>query len=135
MSATEPFALLMAEGRRVSNLGVLGMLMREEPTVRHALQSIMAYGRTHNEALFQRIEESQGIAAVHADLLLNSPGVARQAIERARQRPGQRVGGVGFDLVPQPVHQLLQQLAVAAAAVAPNMREQALPYQALRGRQ
>lgn len=81
LSGVEAFALLMAEGRRVSNLGVLGMLMREEPTVRHALLSIMAYGRTHNEALFQRIEESQGIAAVHADLLLNSPGVARQAIE------------------------------------------------------
>lgn len=81
LSGVEAFALLMAEGRRVSNLGVLGMLMREEPTVRHALLSIMAYGRTHNEALFQRIEESQGIAAVHADLLLNSPGVAHQAIE------------------------------------------------------
>ncbi|MDP3521162.1 MAG: AraC family transcriptional regulator [Hydrogenophaga sp.] len=81
LSGVEAFALLMAEGRRVSNLGVLGMLMREEPTVRHALLSIMAYGRTHNEALFQRIEESQGIAVVHADLLLNSPGVAHQAIE------------------------------------------------------
>lgn len=81
LSGVEAFALLMAEGRRVSNLGVLGMLMREEPTVRHALLSIVAYGRTHNEALFQRIEESQGIAAVHADLLLNSGGVAHQAIE------------------------------------------------------
>lgn len=81
LSGVEAFALLMAEGRRVSNLGVLGMLMREEPTVRHALLSIMAYGRTHNEALFQRIEESKGIATVHADLLLNSPGVARQAVE------------------------------------------------------
>lgn len=75
------FALLMAEERRVSNLGVLGMLMREEPTVRHALQSIMAYGRTHNEALFQRIEEARGLAVVHADLLFNSPGPANQAIE------------------------------------------------------
>lgn len=81
LSGVEAFALLMAEGRRVSNLGVLGMLMREEPTVRHALLSIMAYGRTHNEALFQRIEESSGIAAVHADLLFNSPGGAHQAIE------------------------------------------------------
>lgn len=81
LSGVEAFALLMAEGRRVSNLGVLGMLMREEPTVRHALLSIMAYGRTHNEALFQRIEESHGIAAVHADLLFNSPGAAHQAIE------------------------------------------------------
>lgn len=81
LSGVEAFALLMAEGRRVSNLGVLGMLMREEPTVRHALLSIVAYGRTHNEALFQRIEESNGIAAVHADLLLNSAGVAHQAIE------------------------------------------------------
>lgn len=81
LSGVEAFALLMAEGRRVSNLGVLGMLMREEPTVRHALLSAMAYGRTHNEALFQRIEESNGIAAVHTDLLFNSPGVARQANE------------------------------------------------------
>ncbi|MEY2683310.1 MAG: hypothetical protein RJA09_454 [Pseudomonadota bacterium] len=81
LSGEQAFALLMAEGRRVSNLGVLGMLMREEPTVRHALQSITSYGRTHNQALVHRIEESQGIATVVDELHMGHPGQARQAIE------------------------------------------------------
>jgi AraC-like DNA-binding protein len=77
----EAFALLMAEGRRVSNLGAVGMLMREEPTVRHALQSMVSYGRLQNEALIHRIEESQGIATIHEELLLDSAGSVHQATE------------------------------------------------------
>ena len=83
LSGVEAFALLMAEGRRVSNLGVLGMLMREEPTVRHALQSLVSYGRAHNEGLIHRIEESQGIATVYEELLLNSEGSTHQSTELA----------------------------------------------------
>lgn len=80
--AREPaFALLMAEGRRVSNLGVLGMLIREEPTVRHAMRSLVSHGRSHNQALIHRIEESQGIATLHEELLLHSAGPSRQGTE------------------------------------------------------
>ena len=36
-----------------------------------------------------------------------------------------RLRGIGLDLVSQPVHQLLQQLPVAAAATAPDVHQQA----------
>lgn len=81
VSGLEAFGLLMAEGRRISNLGVLGLLLREEPTLRLALQSFLSYGRIHNEALLQRIEESHGIAAIHEELLTGSSGSVRQATE------------------------------------------------------
>lgn len=80
-AGTEAFGLLMAEGRRVSNLGVLGLLLREEPTLRHALQSVVSYGRVHNEALLQRLDEAGGIVTIHEELLLGSPGPTRQATE------------------------------------------------------
>lgn len=80
-SGVEAFGLLMAEGRRISNLGALGLLTREEPTLRLALQSFQRFGRVHNEALRQRIEEADGLAVVHEDLLFDEGGPMRQATE------------------------------------------------------
>jgi len=81
LSGVEAFGLLMAEGRRITNLGVLGMLAREEPTLRHALQAISRYGRMHNEALVQRLVESDGIAILHEELLVGGGAPVRQATE------------------------------------------------------
>ncbi|WP_374408724.1 AraC family transcriptional regulator [Hydrogenophaga sp.] len=80
-SGVEAFGLLMAEGRRISNLGALGLLSREEPTLRLALQSFQRFGRVHNEALRQRIEEAEGLAVVREDLLFDEGGPMRQATE------------------------------------------------------
>jgi AraC-like DNA-binding protein len=50
--ASEPaFGLRMAESRRLSNLGPLGLLVRDEPTLKDALQAMVRYIRLHNEAL------------------------------------------------------------------------------------
>jgi AraC-like DNA-binding protein len=81
VSGVEAFGLLMAEGRRITNLGVLGMLAREEPTLRHALQAISRYGRMHNEALVQRLVESKGVAILHEELLVGGGAPVRQATE------------------------------------------------------
>ncbi|UUZ76015.1 AraC family transcriptional regulator [Polaromonas sp. P1(28)-13] len=81
LSGQDAFGLLMAEGRRLSNLGILGMLLREESTLRLALQSLHSYGGVQNEALQQRIDESEGIATIHEELLLGSAGPCRQANE------------------------------------------------------
>lgn len=80
-SGVEAFGLLMVEGRRISNLGVLGLLTREEPTLRQAMVSSRRYGQLHNESLVQRIEESAGIATVYEDLLTSQHGYPRQGIE------------------------------------------------------
>lgn len=81
VSGVEAFGLLMAEGRRMSNLGALGLLSREEPTLRLALLSFQRFSRVHNESLRQRIEEADGIATIHEDLLFDGGGACRQANE------------------------------------------------------
>jgi AraC-like DNA-binding protein len=81
LSGEEAFGLRMAEGRRISNLGVLGLMLREQPTLRLAMQSVRTYGRLQNEALFQHVEEANGIATIYEHLLLNRAGGTRQAAE------------------------------------------------------
>src|SRR5215471_13677986 len=51
-SGVEAFGLLMAEARRLSNLGPLGLLVREEPTIRLAVEALARYSKPLNEALF-----------------------------------------------------------------------------------
>ena len=81
LSGQGAFGLLMAEGRRISNFGLLGLLMREEPNLRLALQSMASYGPIHNEAIVHRIEESDGVAIIQEELLTGSSGSVRQATE------------------------------------------------------
>ncbi len=47
-SGVEAFGLLMAEKRRLSNLGPLGLLMREQPTMREALEALAHYANRMN---------------------------------------------------------------------------------------
>ena len=42
-SGDECFGLRMAESRRLSNLGPIGLLMREEPTLRRALEELLRF--------------------------------------------------------------------------------------------
>src|SRR5688572_2013992 len=50
-SGVEAFGLLMAETRRLSNLGPVGLLVREQPTTRLAIQALARYSRPLNESL------------------------------------------------------------------------------------
>jgi AraC-like DNA-binding protein len=57
--ASEPaFGLRMAESRRLSNLGPLGLLLRDEPTLKDALQAMVRYIRVHNEALVIHVDQA-----------------------------------------------------------------------------
>src|SRR4051794_40753146 len=57
-SGVEAFGLLMAEARRLSHMGPLGLLIREQPTLRLAVEALVRYGSRINEALFLTAEES-----------------------------------------------------------------------------
>src|SRR4249920_1835592 len=48
-SGVEAFGLLMAEARRLSNLGPLGLLIREQSTLRLAVEAFVRYGSRINE--------------------------------------------------------------------------------------
>jgi AraC-like DNA-binding protein len=82
-SGLDNFGLRMAESRRLSNLGVVTLVAREEPTVRRAMQALMRYTTQLNEALFIHFEESDGLAVIREELLVGKPGPCRQAIELA----------------------------------------------------
>lgn len=77
----EDFGLRMAERRRLSNLGPIGLVVRNEPTVRKSLETLGRYMRLHNEALFTRVEESQGVAILRQDMIVGGRVPVRQAME------------------------------------------------------
>ncbi|NTV86029.1 MAG: AraC family transcriptional regulator [Burkholderiaceae bacterium] len=81
LSGVENFGLRMAETRRLSILGQLGMVARDAPTVRHLMDIIAQYMRVHNESLLLRIEEAGGLATIRQDLLVNARGSMHQSVE------------------------------------------------------
>ena len=82
-SGIEAFGLLMAEARRLSNLGPLGLLIREQPTLRLAVETLARYGNRLNEALFLTVEESGDVVVVREELIVGGSGQVRQSTELA----------------------------------------------------
>ena len=82
--ALEPaFGLRMGESRQLSNLGPLGLLLRDEPTLRHALDAIVRHIRVHNEALVIRVEEVDQLVLIREEFVSDALGSRRQAAELA----------------------------------------------------
>jgi AraC-like DNA-binding protein len=75
----EDFGLRMAETRRLSILGPIGLLLRQEPTVRRALTSITRYSRLHTDALAFGIEEDGETAIFHEERIIRARRPAPQA--------------------------------------------------------
>lgn len=82
--AHEPaFGLRMGESRQLSNLGPLGLLLRDEPTLRHALDAIVRYIRVHNEALVIQVEETDKLVLIREAFVAGALGSRQQAAELA----------------------------------------------------
>ena len=75
------FGLMMAESRRLSNLGYLGMLARDEPTLRCALEALMQNIRLHTDALALRLEQVGEVVSLHEELITEEGESLRQLIE------------------------------------------------------
>ncbi len=82
-SGAEAIGLLMAETRQLSNLGPVGLLVREQPTLRRALDVLGLYARRLNEALFLTIEESADVVVVREEIIVGGAGSVRQSTELA----------------------------------------------------
>ena len=83
-SGVEGFGLLMAEARRLSALGPLGLLVREQPTLRRAIEAFVEDGRRLNEALFLTIEEAGDVVVLREELIVGrAGGSVRQSTELA----------------------------------------------------
>ncbi len=82
-SGRDDFGLLLAERRRLSNLGPLSLVIREEPDVRSAIELMVRHQHTYNESLHIRLSERNGIASVRLHLDTGERRSTRQATELA----------------------------------------------------
>lgn len=82
-SGLEGFGLLMAEARRLSNLGPLGLLVREQPTLRLAVEAFVRHGRRLNDALFLTLEDTGNVVVLREELIVGRTGPVRQSTELA----------------------------------------------------
>jgi AraC-like DNA-binding protein len=82
-SGHDDFAVRLAELRQFSNLGPLSLVLREEPDVRSALQLLIRYEHTYNEALRLRMTERNELAAIAVSFDLGEDRSCRQGLELA----------------------------------------------------
>lgn len=82
--ADEPgFGLRMAASRRLSNLGPLGLLLRDQPTLRHALDTLVRYMHTHAEAMTVSLVEEGDLVIIREELKVEGGVPIPQSIEMA----------------------------------------------------
>jgi hypothetical protein len=84
LSGNESFGLCMAESRMLSNLGAVGMLIRDQITLRDSLDVLVRYQVLLNGSLSLMIEESAGVVVLREQLKAGNPQQpTRQRIELA----------------------------------------------------
>lgn len=80
-AGVENFGLRLAEGRQISNLGPLAIVLKSQPTVRKALEALRTYGHLQAEAVMLLFEEEGGMLTIREELLSDRPEPMRQATE------------------------------------------------------
>lgn len=85
-SGCEDFAVRLSldpasSGRRLSRLGPLSMVLREEPDLRAALHLLIRYEQAYNGILDLRLLEADGLATVQVWLDLGAPVPVRQGLD------------------------------------------------------
>ena len=94
LSGKLDFGLRLANKRTVANLGALALLVREQPTIRKALDVMAGYIFLHGESLLLSMKERDGEVKLSLAFDVDRPVRIRQGVEL----------GVGF------LHRSLQQL-------------------------
>ena len=79
-AGAEDFGLRLAETRRLSNLGPIGLIAREQPTVRAAIETIVRYSWLQNEALSWRLEDAGDLTIMRLSIAADRRA-GRQAVE------------------------------------------------------
>ena len=82
-SGLEAFGLLMAETRKLSALGPVGLIVREQPTLRLALEVLVRHSRSLNAALFITLEEAGEVGVLREEVIVGHAGSVRQSTELA----------------------------------------------------
>jgi len=125
-SGNERFGLCMARSRLLSNMGVVGLLMRDQVTLRESLAILVRHHALLNGALTLGIEEF-GPSVVIREVLMTgrAPQLARQRVELAlgvMMRAIRQL--VGFDWTPRQVcfeHPAPRDLGLHVQLFGPNI--------------
>ena len=80
-SGCADFAIRLAQRRKAAHLGVAGLVLLQQLTLRDALDISGRYRHLLNEAIDFRLEEDRTYAIVHISLFLDQPRVYSQAVE------------------------------------------------------
>ncbi|MGY1695633.1 AraC family transcriptional regulator [Geodermatophilus sp. SYSU D00814] len=80
-SGLEDFAVRMSGRRRLSALGPLSVVLREEPDLRSALDLLIRYERAYTGVLDLRLLEADGLATVQVWLEFEAPVPVRQSVD------------------------------------------------------
>jgi hypothetical protein len=75
------FGLRLSERRLLSNLGPVGLMAREQPTVRKAIESLAHYVGLHSDGIILRIQERDDSLVISPELSIASSVPIRQATE------------------------------------------------------
>ncbi len=78
----DDIGLLMADQRRVSNLGLLGLVTALQTDLRRALKVVVARRREVCSGMAMSLEEREGIAVLSFDLMVPGGTPGRQAVEQ-----------------------------------------------------
>ncbi|WP_432082832.1 AraC family transcriptional regulator [Streptomyces sp. WAC 04229] len=82
-SRHEDFGLLLAERRRISSLGPISLVLREEPNLRSALELLIGYEHMYNEMLSSRLSAANDLATIRTVVEPGEVMPVRQATELA----------------------------------------------------
>jgi hypothetical protein len=93
LSGQEAFGLLLAETRSLANLGMVALVLREEPTLRAVMQSSVRYARLHNAGVQLRLDDAGDIALLHVGA--NMQGGTASGARQSKCRPASYCGCAG----------------------------------------
>jgi AraC-like DNA-binding protein len=79
-SGHDDLALRLAERRRLSALGPLSVVLREEPDLREVLALLISYERSYNEALRMSLTEAEDLATLRLWFEFGEPAPPGQAL-------------------------------------------------------
>lgn len=82
-SGIDDVGLRLAENRHLTNLGPMGLVIRDEPRLRDAVQTLIRYSHMLNEGLRIRVVEADEITTIRLDLNVGGSRPPRQSIELA----------------------------------------------------
>lgn len=80
-SGRDDIGLRLAELRRLSHLGPLSLVLREESSMRNALAQLIRHERMYNEALHTSLQVADGVATVRIEIDLGVAAPDRQAVD------------------------------------------------------